>query len=144
MRALPKNLQPDAREELTGLICPDCAGAICVTVLSGSTVSLLYACRIGHTYSTTELLATKEQRLEERLWAAVYSFEELTTFLQELDGEQPEAGFAEHHREDLRARARSAAENARRIREILETDRPLPVAPWTAAVGDHPPGGGGP
>jgi len=144
MRALPKDLQAGSREELTGLICPDCAGSLSVTVLFGSSVSLLYACRIGHTYSTTELLAAKEQRLEERLWAALYSFEELATLLQEMDGEQPEDGFVERHGEDLRARVRSAGENARRIREILEADRPLPVAPWTAPVGDHPPGGDAP
>ena len=117
------------------MICPDCAGAVSVTALSGSTVSLLFACRIGHSYSTTEFLEAKEQRLEERLWSALYSFEELATLLQELDGEKQEPGFVERHGEELRARARGAAENARGIREILEADRPLLVAPWTAAVG---------
>jgi len=140
MRALPKDLKLGAREELCGLICPDCGGAVSVNGLTASPVSLLFVCRIGHSYSTTEFLAAKEQRLEERLWATLYAFEELATLLQELSHEQIEAGFVEHYGEDLRVRARSATENARRIREMLDGDRPLPLAPWTGAMVDHPRG----
>lgn len=144
MRALPDDMQTSMDEQLTGLVCPDCAGAISIGVLGGGQSFLRFACRIGHSYSTVELLAAKEQRLEERMWSVIHAYEELATLLDELDGEQCAAIFTGTGGVDLRTRARSAAETARELRRIVAADRPLPVSPASAPVGDEPPGGGPP
>jgi len=139
MRALPEHLEAGADEKAAGLVCPDCSGAISVTVLGGSTSSFLYfACRIGHSYSTAEFLEAKEQRLESRLWQAVHSCEELATLLSELTESPFAAALNETQGRRLRERAVRAAEVARQLRAILEAERPLQIAMTNGAADDPP------
>jgi hypothetical protein len=47
---------------------------------------LFFVCRIGHSYGLAEVLAAKEERLENRLWTVVTAAEELAALLKDLHG----------------------------------------------------------
>jgi two-component system chemotaxis response regulator CheB len=120
MDALPADV-PDGVVNFTNLVCPDCRGAVTIQRHKGHTV---FTCRVGHSYSVDELIAGKEAALEVRLWEAVYAFEEMAVLLPDLDrlhltdGLDPAAS---------RQRAIQAAEQAARLRAIVQVDRPVPA-----------------
>jgi two-component system chemotaxis response regulator CheB len=103
---------------LTPLTCPDCPGALTVRTEGGEGY-LHFECRIGHAYSLRDLLAAKEERIEERLWAAVVAFEEVAALLGELESQRgvPESPYA--------ARSRGAVAHARALRAIIDEDVPI-------------------
>ena len=119
MNSLPEELSRNGAEAFTGLICPDCSGNIVVRVQQRH---VTFACRIGHTYSTEELVASKEAALEGRMWAAVFAFEELSAFLADLQRHGLTDGFDV---EACEARAILADQHALVLRSIIETDRSL-------------------
>src|SRR5256885_8933180 len=82
VRAVPSS--PAPAERLTGLSCPDCHGVLEVAAES-KTDPLLLICRIGHTYSSAELIMAKEEVIEHVLWAGLTAIEELHALLAELD-----------------------------------------------------------
>lgn len=51
------------------LSCPDCAGVLSFDQ-EGSRGHRIYACQVGHRYSTPSLLHSKETQLERTLWSA--------------------------------------------------------------------------
>jgi hypothetical protein len=51
------------------LSCPDCSGVLSFDQ-EGTRGHRLYACQVGHRYSTTSLLHSKETQLERTLWSA--------------------------------------------------------------------------
>jgi two-component system chemotaxis response regulator CheB len=106
---------------LTPLTCPDCPGALAVRT-EGSEGHLHFECRIGHAFSLRDLLATKEERIEERLWAAVVAFEEHAALLGELESRRGalESPYA--------VRARTALASARALRALIEEDMPIDLA----------------
>jgi len=81
-----------------------------------------FACRIGHMYSCAELLASKEEILERRLWIAFSSLEELAMLLEDFRRQKLEPTDPEPQRR----RGAIAREQAARLQSIIETDRPLP------------------
>jgi hypothetical protein len=111
MRPLPA-LPADAREpgaaRLTGVTCPDCPGVL--TVKSEGHDQLHFECRVGHTFSSEELIADKEQRVERLLWSAVEALEELSALLRDLGGDGE--------------RARRALAEAAAVRRIIEETVP--------------------
>ena len=119
MKSLPDELPGDGDEAFTGLICPGCAGNIVVHVQQRH---VTFRCRVGHAYSVVELLTAKETVLEERMWSAVFAYEELTSMLTELAEIGLLGGL------DLDAcgqRAGAARGNAARLRAVLQEDRSL-------------------
>ena len=83
---------------------------------------MIFVCRVGHTYSISDLLAGNEEQIEARLWSAVVALEELVDALDEFrrHAEQqalPTAARAFHERAD-RARAQ-----AQRVRDIFADNR---------------------
>ena len=124
MHASPRALEDDV-PQVTGIACPDCCGALAVRA-EGHERNLSFLCRIGHTYDVTELLAAKEETLEDRLWSAVTGFEELAAFLEDLtlseDGRR--AYPASFH--DRLGRAQLAIED---LREVVRMNRPVDLAP---------------
>src|SRR5262249_59975379 len=54
----------------TSVSCPSCAGTLAVRI---HRTLITFVCYIGHVYSVPELLAAKEDRLEQRLWTALSS-----------------------------------------------------------------------
>ncbi len=85
----------DRSDSVAALSCPDCAGTLSVRE-EGSAGHLRFQCRIGHAYALGSLLAAKEDAIEQRLWSAVVSLEEMAALLKELQelGEPYTAGTA--------------------------------------------------
>jgi two-component system chemotaxis response regulator CheB len=118
---LPRDLT-SGESHSSDLVCPDCGGPVSVRSL-GKTRALSFRCRIGHAYSLGELLAAKEHRLEERLWMAVRSLEELGELLEEMDARGLGSdAVSEWH---LRSRAQAARSNAGLLRWMLARERPV-------------------
>ena len=129
MDALPGRLPPDGVKVFTGLICPDCRGSLAGRLHRDSAA---FICRVGHSFSTDELIAGKESALELRMWEAVYAFEELAVLLSDLDRHR----LADQVGADAcRQRVTQAAEQAARLRSIIQVDRP--VTP-KASTGEDP------
>jgi hypothetical protein len=119
MEALPERLPPDGVDVFTGLVCPDCRGCL---VLRLHRRHAVFTCRVGHSFSTDELIAGKESALESRMWEAVYAYEELAVLLSDLDRHHlVERVGADAHRQ----RAAQAGEQAARLRSIIQVDRPV-------------------
>jgi hypothetical protein len=123
VRALPPDLTRSSGDHLAGLICPDCGGNLVVSVLGES--HLHFLCRVGHSYALVELLAAKEERLENALWAAVFSLEEMAALLDDalsrLEG-------TDGVQEAFARRRDGAAARARQMRDLITGDQPLPRA----------------
>jgi hypothetical protein len=79
MKALSAHA-PSEVEQTTGMGCPDCPGVLGVSAMKEH---LRFRCRIGHTYSLAELIASKEGRIEDLLWAPVTALTELAALLRE-------------------------------------------------------------
>jgi len=125
MRALPADLTGDAVERFTGLICPDCGGNLVVALLGEADEALLhFRCRVGHALSLTELLTAKEERLEAKLWAAVFAFDELGALLDDLAPRLSRPSDA-RLAEVIRRRRQHAQAAAARLRQLIQDDEPL-------------------
>ena len=61
-----------------------------VSALAGA---LYFVCWIGHSYDLADVLAAKEERLENRLWTVVTAVEELVALLKDCT---PVAGRCSH------------------------------------------------
>jgi two-component system chemotaxis response regulator CheB len=96
---------------------------------------LLFACQVGHAYSVTSLLGTKEERLEQALWTAIYLVQEMANLLADLaerggpDGREP--GWPAARRRTGRLR-----EHAARLRAILEDNEPVDLGDAAAVQRD--------
>jgi two-component system chemotaxis response regulator CheB len=84
MQSLPSDLQPNAGPVLAGITCPDCPGSLEVRMLGGKGF-LQFRCRVGHAYAVRGLVAAKERRVEDALWAAVTALEELASLDEDLE-----------------------------------------------------------
>ncbi len=126
MFAIPPGLDPAAGDQLTGIGCPECPGALEVR-REGERGYLVFTCRIGHAYSTHDLLAGKEKAAEDRLWATVLAFEEMAAILGDLEAHALSQGAPEASRpyRERRARAQAQAETFRRL---AEENRPIRLA----------------
>ena len=132
MDALPTDLPPSGTDGFTGLVCPDCRGALTV---QNHKNHVGFTCRVGHSYSADELIGGKEAALETRLWEAVYAFEEMAVLVSDLE---PHELFEEADFAAFRRRAAQARDHAGRLRAIVQADRPLgaPASPGhTGAIG---------
>ena len=127
MSTLPEHLPPKGVEAFTGLICPDCAGNITLRIEERHPT---FACRVGHAYSTEELVTGKETVLEQRLWSAVFAFEELGDLLSDLIRHNLAHGF---DRETCLARIRLTQQQALLLHGLIASDRPVTERPRVAA-----------
>ena len=123
MDALPNELPGSGTEAFTGLVCPDCGGNL---VLRVENLLVSFHCRVGHAYSTDELVISKEEELEARLWMAVFGFAEFEALLRGLErhGLVGSLGM-----EACRARAALAFRQAERLRRIVEGDQRITPGP---------------
>src|SRR4051812_37594760 len=85
MRAFPPSPPPVPRETLSGMSCPECFGVLNVST-EGPHANLRFRCRSGHLYSADDVVMGKERMIEEYLWGAVTTLNELATFLRDLVG----------------------------------------------------------
>jgi hypothetical protein len=72
---------------------------------------MFFQCRVGHTYGLTDVLISKEEAIEVRLWRALYALEELADLLDDL-----EPAYPPQLRPDVRRRRSTTARRDRRQR----------------------------
>jgi hypothetical protein len=126
MYALPPRVEGgDLR--ITGISCPDCCGSLGVRA-EGRDGFLVFECRIHHTYDVAEVLAAKEERLEERLWSAVVALEELVRLLRDLAEQGHEHGETAAARRAYEARAALAQQHADALRVMINANRPVDLS----------------
>jgi len=81
---------------------------------------------VGHTQSADELLAAKEGKIEDDLWASVRGLEELVALLSDLEDC---AGRDGHARVQIggphEARIAQARDHVRALRAIIAENRPV-------------------
>src|SRR5262245_41637123 len=129
---LPDSFPTDSEELFTGVSCPDCSGTLTLRT-HGRLVT--FVCRIGHMYSAVELLATKEEILERRLWIAFSALDELALLLEDFRRQ----GLEPADSDPQRRRSAMAREQAVKLRAIIEMDRPLiPKAADERPLGEAP------
>ena len=124
MEALPRSLNDAGHPELTGVSCSECCGMLTVRQ-EGRNGALVFACRIGHTFALGELLAAKEERLDEELWGAVTRLEELIALLGDLEARSP-ADVEDSM--PTRYRRRDAEALAQQLRHVIEQNRPIDLS----------------
>jgi two-component system chemotaxis response regulator CheB len=122
MYALPPDVFGAVEARVTGITCPECAG--CLEVQREGHGNLRFICRVGHTMSVDELLAGKEDKIENDMWASVRALEELAMLLDDLER------YARAHGRDQIGgphdeRMRQARDHAQRVRDILRDKRPV-------------------
>jgi two-component system chemotaxis response regulator CheB len=103
---------PDEAYSHTDLTCPECRGPLSERSDGGL---MEFRCRVGHVYSLESAIAAHSDTEERTLWSGVVALEESASLLRKA---------AAHVRPDkaerMIARADSALEKARVIREMLE------------------------
>ena len=99
----------------TSFTCPECRGAIHEVRDEGLT---RFRCRVGHAYSSHDLLGDKAKAIEESLWVALQTLEERAQMLELLAGDDNRRGW---HRGagTYVERARETRAHADRLRELL-------------------------
>jgi hypothetical protein len=120
MYALPPRIEA-LDGAFTGVACPDCSGVLGVRA-EGRDGFLVFACRIQHTYDVAELLATKEERLEERLWCGVVALEELARLLADLATQGGDHGESAGARRAYEERAAVTRRHADALRAMINTN----------------------
>ena len=118
--AIPPRLEVAPEPQLTGVSCPDCDGSLSVEP-EGKRADLVFKCRVGHTYSVTELLVAKEERLHARLWTAYTALMELEALLHDLAAREAN----EDGRRRYGERSEVARRQAGRLRRLIEDDTPV-------------------
>lgn len=126
MHALPPRI-PGSDVSVTGVSCPDCSGVLGVRA-EGRDGFLVFVCRIEHTYDVAELLAAKEEQIEERLWSTVVGLEELAKVLDELAARGGAHGESSGARRAYEARAGSARRHVAALRAIVNDSRPVDLS----------------
>jgi two-component system chemotaxis response regulator CheB len=138
MYALPPELAPGRRDQVSGITCPTCHGSLEVRVEGAG--HLHFTCRVGHSFSLTEVLTSLEEFLEDTVWAAIRASEELAALLHDaidFRSRMPDGvpdGTYERRR-------RRAVDQAAALRAIVERNEPITFAdeaPSTGPAGDVP------
>lgn len=104
---------------LTSLGCPDCSGVLAVSELGGHGY-LRFACQIGHVFSSQALLESKEAELEDTLWSAAETSQELAKLCKVLSV-RAEANQLAQQAATLQKRSEAAAQCLLQIRALIET-----------------------
>lgn len=99
----------------TNFTCPECRGAIHEIREEGLT---RFRCRVGHAYSTYDLLGDKARAVEDSLWVALQTLEERAQMLELMAADDRQRGW---HRGagSYVDRARETRAHADRLRELL-------------------------
>ena len=100
----------------SAFVCPDCSGPL-YEIDEGRLTR--YRCRVGHAWSPLSLAKQHSRVAENALWTAAETLEEKAALRERLAGRAREDGrdaAAQH----LQRTAKTARENARQIRRIIE------------------------
>jgi two-component system chemotaxis response regulator CheB len=107
---------------LTDLGCPDCRGVLAGREI-GEAGQLLFTCRVGHTFSGESLIGAKEEELEDAMWIAIESYDEMVTLHEEL-ARRARANGGRSLAQAYERRARLAGKHLADLRRILTADGP--------------------
>ncbi len=99
----------------TSFTCPECKGAIHEIREEGLT---RFRCRVGHAYSTHDLLGDKATRVEESLWVALQTLEERAQMLELMAADDRQRG-RHGGAGSFNDRAKETRVHADRLRELL-------------------------
>ena len=116
MRALPENVT--AEYEFTAVVCVECPGVVHVRA-EGDAAKLRFICRVGHAFSTNDLIRGKEEKIEERLWSALESMKELAALLRDLRLINADGGIA------YAARIQNLERQAQVLGQLLQSNAPV-------------------
>jgi hypothetical protein len=122
MRALPEKFRSIKGHQVTGLACPSCPGVLTVHVDDAGESFVHFRCRIGHTFSTQELLVAKEKSFEDHLWNSTTALDELANLIADLQSSPPPDIAPASN---LGARRERALEQIKLIRQIIEQNQPI-------------------
>jgi two-component system, chemotaxis family, protein-glutamate methylesterase/glutaminase len=127
VRALPEKLTHEP--QYTGVVCVECPGVIGVRK-EGSQGELRFTCRVGHAFSSNELIGGKEKKIEEWLWSAFESIKELAALLRDLQqvSADGEASYT--------PRIQTLERQAKLLGQILQSNDPVVLG--AADAGDEP------
>ena len=120
MYALPPRLREVQDPQVSGVSCPDCSGMLSVRP-EGKRWTLVFECRVGHTFMLEELLAAKEQRIDALLWTGYTAIVELAALLGDVCDHDTSAEVVQQYRQ----RQERARLHAERVRRIIEENGPV-------------------
>ena len=112
-------VRPPQEGRLTTLGCPDCSGVLAVSELGGHGY-LRFACQVGHVFSAQALLESKEVELEDSLWSAVETSQELAQLCKVLSARAESEQLTEQA-STLKKRSKAAAHCLLQVRALIET-----------------------
>lgn len=98
------------------LSCPDCSGVLSVDQ-EGPRGHRFYACQVGHRYSTTSLLHSKETQLERTLWSAAVLLKQMGDAYEQHLQEMPRE---DSDRKRVQRRIREVRKQGLAIRTMIE------------------------
>lgn len=104
------------RRRLVPHSCPDCAGVLQMEE-QGPRRYVLYCCQIGHRYSASSLLHSKERQLERYLWSATVLLNQLGDVYEQFLHNMPRRGS---HRKAVQQRIQAVKKQSLAIRKIIE------------------------
>jgi len=116
VRALPEKVTTEYR--YTGVVCVECPGVVHVRA-EGPGGELRFSCRVGHAFSTNDLIEGKEEKIEESLWSTFETIAELIALLRDLEGLN--GGSSGKYA----TRIQSLERQARAIAELLQSNEPV-------------------
>ncbi len=129
MRALPDQLKT-TEDEVTGISCVECPGVLEARIEGNAVKTLHFTCRVGHVFSTNELVAGKERKLDEWLWSALLAMEELAQLLVELARHESDA----HAQSSFSSRAAQLRAQAQRIRDLIDENQPIALSDGSSSA----------
>jgi two-component system chemotaxis response regulator CheB len=101
----------------TDFTCPECNGAI--REIEDEPMRR-YRCRVGHAYSSDDLLTAKDQGLEDALWLALQTLQERSQMLGTMADEDRRRGWT-RNAEAYEERAKETRVAASQLRELIGT-----------------------
>jgi hypothetical protein len=134
MYAIPPGLDGAADSRVAGLSCPECSGVLSVR-LEGRRADLFFECRVGHTFTETEVLLGKEERLDGWLWAAYTALEEIVALTTDLAARESTPADTRRRYATRRESARATVE---RLRRVIDENEPIAL-PESGAPAVMPP-----
>lgn len=96
--------------------CPDCSGVLSVDQ-EGPHGHRRYVCQVGHRYSTSSLLNSKETQLEQVLWSAAVLLKQMGDSYEQLLKEMPKT---DSDRKQVQRRIHEVRKQSLAIRAIIE------------------------
>lgn len=99
----------------TDFTCPECVGAL--REIEGEPIRR-FRCRVGHAYTDDDLVAAKDQRVEDTLWIALQTLQERAQMLETLAEEDGRWGRT-RNAGGYEERARETRASAEQLRALI-------------------------